>query len=372
MVKRKILDSNRILQVETTANADPELLQHIKSTVLGTPGRLRYQLTQIEEKLSRIKVIHFLVLTRRNKILGSVGFLKRITYSAQMPHPSWYIRYFSIKAPLRARAQKRENFRDPQKGSILIRDIALPYMENPGRFEDEFQSHAKSIVYGYIESHNFRSMNFSEQMKGVTVRKYKTFIFSRLFLKDIEGVRRLTALEWPDFKERIRLFYKEYSLFTDENMGINSNYFVLERDGEIVAGAQVHPEFWHVLDMKGWHSRIMLRVLPFLPYIRNIFNPRAFRFLAIEGIWYKPDCGQYLNDLLEGICHHFKVHFTLTWVDSDSRLYRDLDDHLDSGLIGSSFGRAEVDVRITFNNYSEEEKQDFFRRPAYISAYDMV
>ena len=372
MKKRKVLDSNRILKVETTMEADNQLLEHLRSTILGTPGRLRYQLTKIEEKLAHIKKIHFIILTRKDNLLGSVGFIFRNTYCGKEKYKSWYIRYFSIKAPLREKEQKKEKFRNREKGSTLIRDIAMPYMENPGRLEDDFNPKEKSLVYGYVESQNFRSMNFSEQMKGITVRKYKTFIFSRLTLKRVNGVRRLSVGELEGFKKKVGLFYSDYSLFTDENLFLKDNYFILEKDGEPVIGAQIHLEFWRVLDLKGKFSKVMLRILPRLPYIRRIFNPKAFRFLALEGIWYKEGCEKYFNEFFEGLCYQFRIHIALTWVDSKSDLFHALERNLNFGLIGNSFERTEVDVRITFNNYSEEEKKKFFDKPVYISAFDMI
>ncbi len=372
MSDRKIIYSSPILQLEASRRADPEIVAHIKSAVLGTPGRLRYQHGKIEEKLAHIKDIYFIVLCIKDKILGSIGLLKRKIPLDNEFVNSWYIRYFSIRAPLRSGAQKKERYRERDKGINVIRNFILPYIERPSMFGEDYDPEEKSLVYGYVERGNFRSMNFSGQMRAVTVRKYQTFVFSRFVFDKSDGFRRLKSEELPEMKKRIQQFYKDYKLFTGDNLFINNNYFVLERKGEIIAGAQVHPEFWRILEMRAKFSKFLLRILPCLPYVRNYFNPERFRFLAVEGIWYKEGHEQELNKLFENICNHFKTHFAMTWVDTECDLFHKLEQHLDCGFTGSAFGKNEVDVRITFNNFSVDEKKEFFEKPAYISAYDMV
>ena len=126
------------------------------------------------------------------------------------------------------------------------------------------------------------------------------------------------------------------------------------------------------MDMKGGMSKFMLKVMPYIPFIHKIFNPRSFRFIAVEGILYKKGSEKYFNEFYEALCHNFRMHFLLTWADTASDLFRDMDANLDFGLIGRSFERNEVDIRVTFNNFSEEEKRVYFESPSYVSAYDMV
>ncbi len=372
MTERRYIDSNRILHLETTKTADPEILAHIKSAVLGTPGRLRYKLKKIEEKLDHIKEIDFIVLTRKDKILGSVGLIKRTARVGERTIRSWYVRYFSIKAPMRSKKQKHDNFRNTERGANLIRDAVMPYASQPSKLTDDFDPDEKTLVYAYVESGNIRSMNFSEQMNAVTARRYKTFIFSRIFLRDSMKIRQLKPEEKLEMLHKVQEYYRDYKLFTDENLFFDDNYFVLEKKGKIVAGAQVHQESWKVIDMKGRFSKIMLKALPHLPLMRNFFNPDDFHFLALEGIWYDKNEENSLNPLFEGICHHFHAHFILTWADTESGLAKSLQENLDFGIIGRSFEQNEVDVRLTFNNFSEKEKQEFFKNPVYVSAYDMV
>ncbi|MGC9341092.1 MAG: hypothetical protein ACP5E3_00175, partial [Bacteroidales bacterium] len=347
-------------------------LKHLKNTVLGTPGRLRYQLTSIEEKLDHIQNIDFMVLTRQEKLLGSVGFIQRDTWCFGKEQKSYYVRFFSINAPLRSRKLKKEKFRERSRGSNIVKDISLPYTENPAKLKEDFDPGEKNLVYSYVESDNFRSMNFSEMMRGETIGKNKTFIFSRLRPKTIKGFRKIKPNEKKRLRYRIQDKYEKFNLFTDENIFIDDNYFVLEKEGEIIMGAQVHPEKWRVMDMKGRLSKFMLKIMPYLPLVRKIFNPRAFRFLAVEGIWYRKGSEIYFNAFFEAICHHFGMHFLLTWADTGSDLFKDMDANLDFGVIGSTFQRNEVDIRVTFNNFSEEDKRVYFESPSYVSAYDMV
>lgn len=373
MSENRVLATNGLIQIETCNEADEELLTHLKSAVLGTPGRTRYRLTRIENKLAHMKEIYFMILRMRSQLVGSIGFNKRSIFYGEKEYQSWYIRYFYIFAPFRSREQKKEKFRDPSKGTSMIRDAVLPYMKEPALLiPEEYDPSIKSLVYGYIESYNFRSLNMSGQSDAETVRKFTTLVFSRFRLKTVVEVRRLEENEIGDFKSRLRDFYRDYTFYTDENMFFNGNYFVYERDGEILAGVQVHPETWKIIDMPGRTNKLLIRIFPKLPYVRNIFNPDEFRFLAMEGIYYTEGNENLLQPLIESVCKHFKTHFALVWADVDSELMRVLNEHIDFGTIGRSFDRLGVDIRVTFNNFTEEEKMEFFQKPSYISAFDSV
>ncbi len=373
MSERKILVSSRNLQVETCTEANEELIKHIKSTILGTPGRIRYKLTRTENKLAHMKEIYFVLLRMRGHLLGSIGFNKRMTLCGEDSYQSWYIRYFYIHAPLRAKYQKSEKYRDPSRGSNMLRDAGLPYMREPALLiPEEYDPKKKNLVYGYIESFNFRSLNFSAQSGSVTIRKFNTLIFTRIKLKSNNNCRRLEKNELESFKPLVKEFYKDHSFYTEDNMFFDGNYFAFIENGEVLAGLQVHPEAWKIVEMPGWTNKLLLNVAPLLPGIRKIFDPKDFKFLALEGIYYKEGHESLLQDLVESVCKHFETHFALIWADNQSPLYEALVNNIDFGVIGKSFDRSEVEIRVQFNNFTEEEKKDFYERPCYISAYDSV
>lgn len=373
MSSTRKIGSNLGLSVEVSTKPDQDLLNHIKSTILGSQGGIRYQLTRIERKMSNIRKVYFVLLKRNESILGSIGFIKRSTYRGSDEWPSWYIRYFSIKAPMQKKTSRRKAMRDPGKGSNILRDISLPYMSNPGLLEGlEDAASSRSLVYAYVEARNFRSMNFSQQMGSETIRKFTTLLYGRFRPNAHKDCRLLREDEYQPVLNKIRDFYSEYNLFTPENLFFEGNYFVYEKDGDILAGIQVHPEFWRILKMGGTFSNLMLHVLPWVPGVRKFFNPRNFRFLAIEGIFFTPGNEHALPKLLETACSVHRNHFLMTWVDTDSHLIRALDKTVDYGPIAKLFERVEANVQVKFNNFTEVEKKPFYTLPAYISAFDMT
>lgn len=373
MPDRKVLVSNQLLQVESSNEADAELLAHFKSNVNGTPGQTRYKLTRIENKLAHMKNLYFVLLKRKGKVMGSVGFHRRETAFDDTFHKSWYIRYFYIHAPFRSKQQLNKKFRQSDLGSNIIRDAAMPYMRDPALLMDEgYNPNEKALIYAYIETMNFRSMNFSIQMGAETIRKFLTLFFTRIKLKNSLNIQRIEKKEIDNFKTKLKDFYKNYSFFTTENMFFDGNYFVYKEKGEILVGMQVHPESWKIVEIPGRTNRVMLKILPYLPGIRNIFNPKDFRFLAIEGIYFKKGKEHLLEAFMESACKHFNTHFALIWVDSDSEMHSILKKHVNFGMIGRSFDKVDANIRVRFNNYTEEEKKLFYESPAYISAYDSV
>jgi hypothetical protein len=60
----------------------------------------------------------------------------------------------------------------------------------------------------------------------------------------------------------------------------------------------------------------------------------------------------------------------MTWPDTGSKLLKAYDTYVDQGRLAKLVSRFEVDVKVKFNVYQTEEKEVFYRNPAFISAFD--
>jgi len=108
----KELLTHHALKVDVRREADEELLHHIEATILGTPGKLRYRFTRIAEKLKTLTNSYFFILSKSSQILGSVGFCYRDGWIEGRKERIWYLRYFSIKAPMRSRPTGKKRIKD--------------------------------------------------------------------------------------------------------------------------------------------------------------------------------------------------------------------------------------------------------------------
>jgi len=57
---------------------------------------------------------------------------------------------------------------------------------------------------------------------------------------------------------------------------------VLEKEGEILAGVQAHPQQWKFVNLPGWSGKFILNILPNIPIAKRLFNAKHHKFLCFE------------------------------------------------------------------------------------------
>src|SRR6056297_2535430 len=106
-----------------------ELIDHIGTTYLGTPGGLQYHHTTGIDKLKNMKTCYFVFLRRSGKMLGSIGYALREAHAGEATYKCWLVRYFAIKAPLRSnKVTRKQRSRRPVKDrSASLIKVAANY-----------------------------------------------------------------------------------------------------------------------------------------------------------------------------------------------------------------------------------------------------
>ena len=361
------------VNIETEPEADVQ--EHIRKTVLGTPGRMRYQHTSFKEKLPFLGRIFFLNLRKSGKLMGTIAFILRDTMHGAGGLRSWYIRYFSVRAPLRDTSFKRKRSRKedrPQRDNLL-KAAAETYFSHPDQIAEgmEFKD-SRSIVYAYVEKENLRSWNFSESVGFETVGAIHSTLFSRFRPRRHRAVRPAKQDEKDNILEHLRAFYRDYNMFTETNLFFNDNYLVWEENGRIVAGCQANPELWHIHHIPGFISGVFLRILSRLPFISRRINPRYLNFIAFEGIWYEEEYADRLPKLVESALAFHDLYLGVLWLDSSCRVYGQMQKLGRHGWVGRFFTSLPGDIRVRFINWGEKEKEEYRRKPCYISCFDMT
>ena len=372
------------LSVDVEQEPGEEIRQHIRNTLLGTPGKLRYRHTSLETKLPYLGRIYFLILRKSQKLLGSIAFSLREIRSNKHSRDVWYIRYFSVHAPLRDstfkrgrmnRAEKKRQIKQKNKphGDSLLKNFVQPYFDEPDNLlAGGDAKKPKSIVYAYVERENLRSWNFTELVGFETVGRISTTIFSRYNPKKHPKVSLITESEKASHTERLREFYKDYAFYTEQNLYYQGHYLVWRENGEIMAGCQTNPELWEIIDYPGGVSSFLIKNGVRLPVIKRYIDPDYQKFLAVEGIWYREGHEKCLHAIFETACVMHDLHSVLIWLDERSPILQTLQSLGNLGIIGKFFRPAFVDIRVKFNNCRKEDKKIYTDRPSYISCFDMT
>jgi hypothetical protein len=372
------------LSVKVEQEPGEEIRNHLKNTALGTPGKLRYRHTTFDTKLPFLGRIFFLILRRSGKLLGSIAFSLREVQLNDKSLDVWYIRYFSIQAPLRDSTFKRKRLKRSEKkkqkksskkphGDSLLKNFSQPYFDEPGKFlEGKEKETIPSIIYAYVERENLRSWNFSELVGFETVGRIVTSIFSRYNPKKHPSVSVIKDNEKEIHLENLTKFYGGHTFFTRQNIYFGDYYLVYKKDGEILAGCQANPEVWELLDYPGGINKYLMKYATRLPVISKMFVPGYQKFMAIEGVWYKEGCEKHLHALFETACAMNGFYSAVIWMDADCPVYKTILSLGKLGIIDKLLKTAEGDIRVKFNNYEEKDRQAYYDLPAYISCFDMT
>ena len=361
------------LSVNIETEPEKEVQDHIKDTILGTPGRIRYRHTSLSEKLPFLGKIFFLNLRKSEKLLGTIAFSLRTTWVMEQSFRSWLVRYFSIRAPLRetpSKKKKKQKQEKPQRDNIL-KATAEPFFVNPDQIAEGMKfDNDRSFIYAYIEKENLRSWNYSESVGFETIGKIYTSLYSRFRPKMNPNVHPVAAEEKDFIKSRLREFYKDYSMYTEQHIFFNDHYLVWKENGKIMAGCQANPELWQIVHIPGFLSNVFLKVLTRLPFISRRFNPRQMKFVAFEGIWYEKGYEKCLIPLIESALALHKMYLGILWMDASSHVL-ELSRRLGNrGMVGRFFNSIPGDIRVRFINWNEKDKEEFRKKPCYISCFD--
>jgi hypothetical protein len=362
--------------MSTTLETTPsqELIDHIGSTYLGTPGGLQYHHTTGIDKLKNMKTCYFAFLRRHGKMLGSIGYALRDTHAGEATYKCWLVRYFAIKAPLRSdkltRKQRRQKPGKDRSVSFL-KDVTNFFHENPERLIDpDTTVMPKAILYSLVEKKNARSRNFAEIGGYEKTGDVVSFMFSRLKQRKREGVERLQGEEIPEMQSLLKGFYSDHAFFLDDNLFLNGDYYVLREDGEIVAGLQANEEMWEIKTIGNGTVDRLIQSLTRIPLIGKRFRYEQMRFLGVEGIFFREGRGDAVYTLLEGVLARKDQYLALMIMDTRSSVYLNFEQRKKLGPVNTFLGSFEADFYTRFYSFPAEEKEKVSAMPAYISIFD--
>jgi hypothetical protein len=351
-----------------------ELIDHIETTYLGTPGGLQYHHTTGLYKLKKIRNCYFVFLRRSGKMIGSIGYVLRDTKAGDSTYRSWLIRYFSVKAPLRTeKKSKRQIKKRPisDRAVSMLKDITHIFHDNPERLVDLEVPHIpKAVIYGLVEKKNERSRNFAEIGGYSRTGEIESFMFSRLRKRKNIGIEQLKKEEIPSMKLLLEDFYKGHAFYFDEYLFIDNNYFVIREKGEIIAGLQANEEMWEIKTVGSNFLDSVIKFFTRIPIIGRRFRYEEMRFLGIEGIYFKEGHEDDIYRLLEGVLAHKDHYLALLIMDVRSPEYRVFSERKRLGPVHAVLGSFKADIYTKFFSFSEEEREEVSNRPAYISIYD--
>lgn len=349
---RSIQFSSDELEFSIEHEAAEDVIELIAATKYGVDGGLRYSHQNTRQRIANLHDPDFLVIRKEGKAIGTSTYCKRPLELAGNSCTGHYIRYFSVAAEHRGK----------RTGSIMMQHADEHYRKSTN----------PAVFYAYIELENIRSLKVSDAHHLHRLGKFETVFFSRFFPKAHASARRIQATEKEALQEKLNHEYRNHAFVHWNRLFTDDNYYVLEENGEIVAGVQVNPVGWVFEQVPGFSGWFLLNVLPKIPILGRLFNPNDFRFTAFEGIYCPEGNEQYLVQLMEHVLHAHGHYTGMLWLDRRDPMLQRIKSYGKLGLMGKVQSSPPASIVCEFSNIPQEDIPTWMERPAYISAFDLT
>jgi RimJ/RimL family protein N-acetyltransferase len=330
-----------------------EAIALFEQTNWGSTGAV-YERKNSSELIRLLKRPYLFAIQEGDQIVGTAVFCHTRPLVKGSPFNCYIIRYFAASPPI--------------QGKKIVKYYAGKVMEAVRTTEEE-----KTIYVGCVEKGNIRSFKVVENSGYEIIGTQSVNAFSRFFPKAQQDIERIQTREARE--EVLNLLQQQYQhhvLVHFDYLFLKDNYFVIRERGEIVAGCQYHRAHWAINKMPGLMGKIMMHVLPMIPLLNKLFNPRRFEFLAFEGIYFKLGHENTLQRLFEGLLHKEKLTSALFWMGETCPYRMAIQQYGNLGLLQSFVKNSGVLIMTSYGNMSEPEIRQLKSGPLYASSFDYI
>ncbi len=328
----------------------PSVNKLLNQTVWGSGGA-HYEHGS-ENKVKTMFNPYVMTLEKKSDLVACALFCKRSISSNNFLFDSYYTRYFSASPKFRGKGLMKKYGAPTMK---LIRDgITSP-----------------SLFYALVEKKNYASQKVVESVGYKKTAKIKTVGISRFFPKTTASVRKLKEEELPQMINKLSQQYAQHSFVQFNSLKLNNDYYVLEKNNEIVAGLQLERGEWQIKNMPGLMGTITMNIVPHIPILNRIFNPKHFQFLGLEGIYIKLGHDKDFLKLIEHLLNKNSRNSALIFMDEKCPMYQNISKNK-LGLLNTFTKDSDSYLMLASENIDSQIIDTIKDAPAYISCYDLL
>lgn len=331
--------------------ATPALLDLLTSTTLGTNGA-QYRHLDTRQRIQEADDPIFLSMERNEKVIANVTFCRRGSF--------WYVRYFAFSSFAQAGSKKKEE----DKGNSLLKRELNTFFDEV--FDGKHTEEPVQSMYAYIDPKNDRSKWMSENFGFSVVAHLATQTYSRVYPKRSD--RLIKSDNWEDISSLVMFNFKDHQYFFTSQTNKPPFYILKDKTGEIIAFTRVTTVNWEIVRLPGKFGGFLTKMIPFIPVLNKLINPKKHTFLVPEIVYVKNNDAILLNELFSGVLADKKLNLLIWWTDVNEPIYRAVKDKMNWGLLNKLIGVAPVDV-VQRCHPAFNAKTD---NPVFVTAFDMV
>lgn len=328
-------------------------MKFLDSIAWGNDGAV-YEHKNTEEHIRLLHRPTLIAIHESEKIQGTAVFCNTPVLVGNAQYNCYYIRYFASSKEIR--------------GKGVMKKYAEKVMEVVREGED-----TKTVYFACVEKGNRGSYQVVHNAGYSNIGVMKTNGFSRFFPKESKHMDQVkTEAVREEVRQLLQKLYEQHALVQFNSIFMHDNYFVLREKGEIVAGCQYHRVHWVVNSMPGFIGKIIMNVVPLVPLLNQLFNPRRFEFLAFEGIYFKEGYEGRLMELFEGLLAKEQLKSAMFWMGETCPLRKKILDYGKTGLLHSFIKDSDAFIMASYHDLNEQEITDLQSRPLFASAFDYI
>ncbi len=352
------------LLVHSCNQPHPEVVNILRDTVYGLPGKLRYRQLDAAAKLASIPNTRWLLLEKGNRLLGNAALLERNSEVAGRAVSTAYVRYLSIPSGPQATHAKAHPNRKNHIRSLLAAELA----QQPNNSKP-----LPRVLFAYVEGDNLPSQQLCQSFGLRARRQLATFLSSRFQTPRHPRFRPLRPEEAPEMLRKLQVFYKDYHFFFPEELYSHGTYYVItDANDQILVGGLVFRGDWEIIEIPGPAGWLIKRLFPHLPGLKRIFPKGQLSYAAMEGLWWADGQGALLDDLFGSCCASLGLYVNLFWDDAEGKAIQAVEKHVQRGVLGKFNPpvHANIMMRTWEADAALEEALD--NTPVYVSAHDLT
>lgn len=225
----------------------------------------------------------------------------------------------------------------------------------------------RGLLYAYVEKDNLASKRIAVKHGYEPVGIFSSVMFLKMFCKDDPAVRPLRSVEADAILKQIKT-HCDGQVLTDFDSSLNvADYYVLERDGKIVAGVQQDQMRWSVKAFPGISGYLLLKVLPSIPLLNKIVTPGDLRFIKFGNIFVELGFEGDLNKLIRTLLRRNRSNLGMLQFDTRCPAMNSVVRHCKTGVFKLS---GDVELVAVYKNLTRNITRLIDSSPIHISIAD--
>lgn len=318
------------------------ILQLLESVTLGTNGAM-YRHLDTRNRIHEVDNPLFLSMERHSSTIGNITFCKR--------DKIWYIRYFAFDKLLQSSGKENK----PKKEGLLRREL--------NQFFDTTMEEGVDSFYAYIDPQNKKSLWMSENFGFQAISSISTQTFSRVNPKNSNRVSK--SEDWEDVKTVMEHQFKNYLFYNDYHLQKGPFYVLKDSNGEVLACLKYDIANWRIDRLPGKMGNLTTNLIPYIPFLNKLINPKQHRFLVPEAVYVKDNNPQLLDELYSAVLAQEELNLIIWWVDTKDSLYSEIKNKVNWGLLNKMIGQSEAKVVV-------KTKKPLTNAPVYTIGIDFI